>query len=77
MTRAMRVVVALLGLVLMLAPPMARAAEPVDLLLVLAVLLGGDTRPRRRCYVPSRSSIRSAELREVGGIACWAVMPAS
>jgi hypothetical protein len=36
MTRAMRVVVALLGLVLMLAPPMARAAEPVDLLLVLA-----------------------------------------
>jgi hypothetical protein len=36
MTRAMRVVVALLSLVLMLAPPMARAAEPVDLLLVLA-----------------------------------------
>jgi hypothetical protein len=36
MTRAMRVVVALLSLVLTLAPPMARAAEPVDLLLVLA-----------------------------------------
>jgi hypothetical protein len=36
MTRAMKVVVALLSLVLTLAPPMARAAEPVDLLLVLA-----------------------------------------
>ena len=36
MNRAMRVVVALLSLVLTLAPPAARAAEPVDLLLVLA-----------------------------------------
>ena len=36
MTRAMRVVVALLSLVLTLAPPVVRAAEPVDLLLVLA-----------------------------------------
>ena len=36
MTRAMRVAVALLSLVLVLCPPSARAAEPVDLLLVLA-----------------------------------------
>jgi hypothetical protein len=36
MKYAIRVVVALLGLVLVLAPPALRAAEPVDLLLVLA-----------------------------------------
>jgi hypothetical protein len=36
MRNAIRVVVALLSLVLMLAPPALRAAEPVDLLLVLA-----------------------------------------
>lgn len=36
MTCAMRVIVALLGLALALAAPAARAAEPVDLLLVLA-----------------------------------------
>ncbi len=36
MRNAIRVVVALLGLVLALAPPALRAAEPVDLLLVLA-----------------------------------------
>jgi len=36
MRYAIRVVVALLGLVLALAPPALRAAEPVDLLLVLA-----------------------------------------
>ena len=36
MTCAMRVVVALLSLALTLAPPSVRAAEPVDLLLVLA-----------------------------------------
>jgi Protein of unknown function (DUF1194) len=36
MTHAMRVVVALLSLVLTLSPPTVRAAEPVDLLLVLA-----------------------------------------
>jgi hypothetical protein len=36
MRYAIRVVVALLSLVLMLAPPALRAAEPVDLLLVLA-----------------------------------------
>ena len=36
MTCAMRVVVALLSLVFVLSPPSARAAEPVDLLLVLA-----------------------------------------
>ena len=36
MNRAMRVVVALLSLALTLAPPSVRAAEPVDLLLVLA-----------------------------------------
>jgi hypothetical protein len=36
MRYAIRVVIALLGLVLVLAPPALRAAEPVDLLLVLA-----------------------------------------
>jgi hypothetical protein len=36
MTYAMRLVIALLSLALTLAPPAARAAEPVDLLLVLA-----------------------------------------
>lgn len=36
MTRAMRMAAALLGLVLTLSPPAVRAAEPVDLLLVLA-----------------------------------------
>ena len=36
MTYAMRMVVALLGLALTLSSPAARAAEPVDLLLVLA-----------------------------------------
>ena len=36
MTYAMRMVIALLSLALTLAPPTARAAEPVDLLLVLA-----------------------------------------
>jgi hypothetical protein len=36
MTRAMRMVIALLSLALAISPPMARAAEPVDLLLVLA-----------------------------------------
>jgi hypothetical protein len=36
MTCALRTMVALLGLALMLGPPSARAAEPVDMLLVLA-----------------------------------------
>jgi uncharacterized protein DUF1194 len=36
MSYAMKVVIALLGLMLTLAPPAVRAAEPVDLLLVLA-----------------------------------------
>jgi hypothetical protein len=36
MTYAMRMVIALLSLALAISPPMARAAEPVDLLLVLA-----------------------------------------
>ena len=36
MTYAMRMVIALLSLALTLSPPAARAAEPVDLLLVLA-----------------------------------------
>src|SRR5882757_11522726 len=36
MTYAIRMVVALLSLALTLSPPVARAAEPVDLLLVLA-----------------------------------------
>ena len=36
MTYAMRMAIALLSLALTLAPPTARAAEPVDLLLVLA-----------------------------------------
>ncbi|HSS83367.1 MAG TPA: DUF1194 domain-containing protein [Reyranella sp.] len=36
MTYAMRFVIALLSLALTLSPPVARAADPVDLLLVLA-----------------------------------------